>query len=106
MPDASSATKRISLSGQRPRVPNLLLLKNIAVAGFNWGSYVGWSPEDNRHLYAPRVRALWDELVGWWKEGRISPAVHASYPLSEFRVAMAQVRDRHSIGRVVLLPQA
>ncbi len=27
---------------------NILLLKNIAVAGVNWGTYVGWSPGDNR----------------------------------------------------------
>ena len=38
---------------------NLLLLKNIAVAGLNWGTYVGWSPGDNRRLHAPRARALW-----------------------------------------------
>ncbi len=84
---------------------NLLLLKNIGVAGFNWGAYVGWSPGDNRDVYAPRVRVLWDLLVGWWMAGRISPTVHAKYPLARFREAMAEVRDRRAIGRVVLLPQ-
>jgi hypothetical protein len=27
---------------------NLLLLKNIGVAGLNWGTYLGWSPGDGR----------------------------------------------------------
>jgi NADPH2:quinone reductase len=84
---------------------NLLLLKNIAVAGFNWGTYVGWSPGDNRELYAPQVRALWDQLVAWWAAGKLAPTIHRAFPLGEFRAAMAAVRDRSALGRVVLLPQ-
>ncbi len=85
---------------------NILMLKNIGVAGFNWGTYIGWSPGDNRQLHAPRVRALWTQLIQWWQAGQIAPTVHARYPLSDFRTAMADVRARHAIGRVVLLPQA
>lgn len=88
-----------------PQLPvNLLLLKNIGVAGLNWGTYVGWSPGDNRHLHAPRARALWDRLVGWWQAGAIRPEVHAGFPLEQFREAMAEVRERRSAGRVVLRP--
>jgi NADPH2:quinone reductase len=94
------------VSGQIPEVAaNLVMLKNIAVAGLNWGLYIGWSPGDNRTLYAPRVQALWGQLVDWWQDGQIAPIVHASYPLADFRVAMAEVRARRAIGRVVLLPQ-
>jgi NADPH2:quinone reductase len=94
------------VTGTIPQVgANILMLKNIAVAGFNWGTYIGWSPGDNRQLHAPRVRALWDQLIRWWQAGKIAPAVHARYPLSEFRAAMADVRDRRAVGRVVLLPQ-
>lgn len=94
------------VSGQIPEVAaNLLLLKNIAVAGLNWGLYIGWSPGDNRAFYAPRARALWGQLVDWWQEGKISPTVHARFPLADFRAAMAEVRARRAIGRVVLLPQ-
>ena len=85
---------------------NILLLKNIGVAGVNWGTYVGWSPGDNRQAYAPQVRTVWNDLVALWQQGRIDPAVHAALPLAEFRSAMAQVQDRSAIGRVVLLPQA
>jgi NADPH2:quinone reductase len=92
-------------AGGIPQLPiNLLLLKNIAVAGFNWGTYVGWSPGDNREAYAPQVRALWRQLLDWWQAGLISPHVHASFPLQDFRAAMAAVRSRSVLGRVVLLP--
>jgi NADPH2:quinone reductase len=93
-------------AGGIPTLPvNLLLLKNIAVAGLNWGTYVGWSPGDNRALHAPRARALWDRLVGWWAAGKLRPEVHAAFPLGQFREAMAEVRGRRASGRVVILPQ-
>lgn len=93
-------------SGTVPEVgANILLLKNIAVAGLNWGSYVGWSPEDGRHRHAERVRVVWNDLVRLWQEGKINPTVHAALPLKNFRSAMAEVQNRRAIGRVVLLPQ-
>jgi NADPH:quinone reductase len=93
------------VTGTIPQVgANILMLKNITVAGLNWGTYIGWSPGDNRQAHAPRVRALWDQLVRWWLDGRIAPTVHARYPLAEFRAAMADVRGRRAVGRVVLLP--
>lgn len=93
-------------AGSIPQIgANILMLKNIAVAGFNWGTYIGWSPGDNRHVHAPRVRALWQQLIAWWQAGKIAPTVHARYPLADFRAAMADVRSRRAIGRVVLLPQ-
>ncbi|RAI59722.1 NADPH:quinone oxidoreductase family protein [Roseicella frigidaeris] len=92
-------------AGGIPSLPlNLLLLKNIAVAGVNWGTYVGWSPGDNRQAHAPRVRALWQRLIDWWAAGALTPEVHASFPLPEFRAAMAEVRGRNAVGRVVLRP--
>ena len=83
---------------------NLLLLKNIGVAGLNWGTYVGWSPGDNRQHWAPQARALWAQLMGWWEQGLLRPEVHAGFPLAQFREAMAEVRERRSAGRVVLRP--
>lgn len=83
---------------------NLLLLKNVAVAGLNWGTYVGWSPGDNRQLHAPRARALWARLMEWWAAGALRPEVHAAFPLEGFREAMAEVRGRRAAGRVVLRP--
>jgi NADPH2:quinone reductase len=83
---------------------NILLLKNIGVAGVNWGTYVGWSPGDNRALHAPRAKALWAQLMRWWQDGALRPEVHAGFPLDRFREAMAEVSGRRSAGRVVLRP--
>jgi NADPH2:quinone reductase len=83
---------------------NLLLLKNVGVAGVNWGTYVGWSPGDNRQRWAPQARALWAQLMEWWEQGKLRPEVHAGFPLAQFREAMAEVRERRAIGRVVLRP--
>lgn len=93
-------------SGAIPAVnANILLLKNITVAGLNWGTYVGWAPGDGRAAYAGKVREVWHELVRLWQHGQISPSVHAAFPLRGFREAMSEVQNRRAIGRVVLLPQ-
>jgi len=92
-------------AGRIPSVAaNILLLKNITVAGLNWGTYLGWSPGDGRATHAPRVRALWDQLMRWWVAGQLRPEIHAGYPLEHFREAMAEIRERRSAGRVVLRP--
>ncbi|MGY9005795.1 MAG: NADPH:quinone oxidoreductase family protein [Alphaproteobacteria bacterium] len=94
------------VSGEIPKAAaNIIMLKNIAVAGLNWGLYIGWSPQDNREFYAPRAQALWGQLVDWWQAGKIAPMIHESYPLADFASAMEAVRERRVIGRVVLLPQ-
>ena len=39
-----------------PTIPaNILLIKTIAVTGFNYGYYVGWSPHDARFEQADRT---------------------------------------------------
>ncbi len=92
-------------AGSIPTVQaNILLLKNISVAGLNWGTYAGWSPPDMRRHYAPRTRALWAQLMAWWQAGALRPEIHAAFPLEQFREAMAEVRERRSAGRVVLRP--
>ena len=91
--------------GQIPSLGvNLLLLKNIAVAGLNWGTYLGWSPGDGRQDHAPRVRALWARLIAMWQAGAIRPELHRGFPLEQFREAMAEVAARRAVGRVVLRP--
>ena len=95
---------RIAGGGIPTVAANILLLKNIAVAGVNWGTYVGWSPGDNRRVHAPRARELWAQLMAWWQAGKLKPEVHAAFPLAQFREAMAEVRERRSAGRVVLRP--
>ncbi|MDF2233281.1 NADPH:quinone oxidoreductase family protein [Albimonas sp. CAU 1670] len=93
------------VGGGIPSVPaNILLLKNIHVAGFNMGQHVGWGVKDERVRWAADYRAGVEQLMDWWKAGRIAPQVHAVMPLEDFREGMRQVTDRNAIGRVLLTP--
>lgn len=89
--------------GEIPTVPaNIVLLKNISVAGFNLGQFLGWGVVDERERFAGRYRAGMEQLLAWWQEGKLAPAVHARFPLARFREAMAAVTGREAMGRVVL----
>ncbi|ANK81108.1 MAG: hypothetical protein TEF_10100 [Rhizobiales bacterium NRL2] len=91
--------------GEIPEIGvNLLLVKDISVMGFNWGTYWGWSPNDERVRFSPVRQRAMDSLKALWAEGAIRPHVHAAWPLESFREAWAEVRDRKALGRVVLTP--
>lgn len=81
---------------------NILLVKNIEVIGFNYGLYIGWSPPDSRHRFAPRVKAAMAGIVEACARGGLRPEVAARFPLEGFGDAFDRVTGRHSIGRVVL----
>lgn len=90
--------------GEIPQIPaNLLLVKNLAVCGLNLGLYFGWGPRDERALHEPRMRALMDRLFQWFEAGAIKPVIGRTYPLSEYRLAMADVLARRSLGRIALV---
>ncbi len=94
-------------SGRIPEVAaNILLLKNVGVLGFNWSHYIGWGKVDVRHRHADAVAGVMADLVGWWRDGLIAPAVHAVLPLDRFAEAMDLLKTRRSMGRVVLDPSA
>ncbi|MBU2550713.1 MAG: NADPH:quinone oxidoreductase family protein [Proteobacteria bacterium] len=93
-------------SGRIPSIPaNILLVKNISVRGLNWGYYLGWSPDDVRLEYEPRVRDLMDRLCRWYEQGGIRPHISHRFPLDRFQEAMAAVMGRRSIGRVALVQE-
>lgn len=83
---------------------NVLLVKNVSVMGFNWGEYVGWGPVDRRTEFSAPVADMMRTLTEWWQAGNIAPIVHARFDLADFAKAMAEVRGRRAIGRVVLTP--
>lgn len=83
---------------------NLLLVKDISVLGFNWGTYWGWAPNDERVRFSPVRQRAMDELTVLYHSGAIQPRVHGAWPLEQFREAWAEVRERRSVGRVVLTP--
>ncbi|MDA1098057.1 MAG: NADPH:quinone oxidoreductase family protein [Proteobacteria bacterium] len=82
---------------------NLLLVKNITVCGLNMGYYVGWSPDDVRHAYGPRMQAMLAQLFAWFEQGRLNPRVSHSFALDDFQAAMAVVLGRLSQGRVAIV---
>ncbi len=77
---------------------NLTLLKSCDVCGVFWGAFAARDPKAN----AAHV----DQLFRWWAEGKIAPKVSATYPLERAGEAIAALRDRHAIGKlVVTLPR-
>src|SRR5215472_1058910 len=82
-------------SGRIPQAPaNILLVKNIDVIGFYWGSHQARKPELLRDSYA--------KLLGWFEQGKLKPHISAQLDLSEVARAMDLLRQRRSTGKVVL----
>ncbi|KPK07861.1 MAG: hypothetical protein AMJ64_05275 [Betaproteobacteria bacterium SG8_39] len=90
--------------GSIPQIPaNILLVKNIAVLGFNIGKWYGWSVNDERARHEPEMRAAFEQIFAWHGEGRLEPLVSQVYPLARFVEAQDAVVERRSVGKVVLL---
>jgi len=78
-----------------PKLPlNLTLLKSCDVCGVFWGAFVAREPKAN----AEHV----EQLFRWWAEGKIAPKISATYPLERGGEAIAALRDRRAIGKLVV----
>ena len=78
-----------------PRLPlNLTLLKSCDVCGVFWGAFAARDPQAN----AAHV----EQLFRWWGEGRIAPRISATYPLERAGEAIAALRDRRAVGKLVV----
>ena len=78
-----------------PSLPlNLTLLKSCDVCGVFWGAFAARDPAANAAHIA--------QLFAWWDEGRIAPKVSATYPLARAGEAIAALRDRQAIGKLVV----
>ena len=89
--------------GQIPQIPaNLLLIKNIAVIGFNIGLYYGWGLTDERVKHEPKMRAMMKQLFQLAVDGKLNPHVSHRFKLEQFREAMAVVLSRQSQGKVII----
>ena len=90
-------------SGTIPQIPaNILLVKSIAVMGFNYGYYAGWSPHDARFEEADRTFALMERIRGWCEAGLCRPHVDRTYRLDEAPKAMQALLERSVTGRVAV----
>ena len=78
-----------------PKLPlNLTLLKSCDVCGVFWGAFAARDPQRN----AGHVK----QLFRWWAEGQIAPKISATYPLERGGEAIAALRDRKAIGKLVV----
>ena len=82
-------------SGTVPQIPaNHLLVKDATVIGLSLGQLRRHRPDV--------VRAAMEELLRWHLNGKIEPYISDSFDLAEAPKAMALLRDRRSLGKVVL----
>jgi NADPH2:quinone reductase len=82
-------------SGEIPQIPaNILLVKNLTVVGFYWGSYYRLKPQ----VLAESFR----ELIRWFEQGKIRPHVSNELPLAEANRALELLETRQATGKVVV----
>ena len=93
-------------AGSIQQIPaNLLLVKNVAAVGFNYGRYIGWGPSGDRQGFDARIAQEFVRLGRWFAEGKINPTATLRFPLAQYADAMRAVRQRRGIGKVVLLTE-
>lgn len=86
-------------SGEIPSVPlNLVLLKGVTVRGMELRTFGQHRPDEAR-----RDRA---ELMRFLAQGRITPHVCATFPLSRTPEALRLVAGRKALGKVLVDPTA
>jgi NADPH2:quinone reductase len=82
-------------AGRIPEVKaGYLLVKNIALIGLQASDYRDREPE--------KVQRVQERLFALYEQGKVRPHVMASFPLGAYREALATVRDRRVLGKIVL----
>lgn len=90
-------------SGAIPVVPaNILLVKNLSLLGLNYSEYFGWGTRDRSVEFAPRVQSMVATLFEAVVAGRLRPTISQRWPMADVVQALDQLKDRRSIGKVVL----
>lgn len=81
------------------RIPEIkagyVLVKNISLVGLQFSDYREREPE--------KVAAVQQALFEMYEAGRIKPHVMAAYPARDYLQALAAVKNREVVGKVVLL---
>ena len=89
--------------GRVQQIPaNILLVKNVAAQGFNFGTYVGWGLVDERKRHAPRMQAMMAELFAWTLDGDLKPTVSHTFDFADYAAAMDMLLSRRATGKVTL----
>jgi NADPH2:quinone reductase len=83
-------------AGPIPALPfNLALLKGASIVGVFWGDFVRREPKAFQQEIA--------ELVGWYAQGRVKPAIDARLPMSALPEAYARMASRRVLGKLVMV---
>lgn len=84
-------------AGEIPTVrANYLLVRNIEVSGLQVSDYRKRMPE--------MMTTCFEELFSLYREGRLKPPAHRTYPLEAFAAALNDLRDRRVRDRLILTP--
>lgn len=82
-------------SGEIPRIPlNLVLLKGIAIVGFQFIDFATHHPDELARNEA--------ELLAMLGDGRVVPHVGATFSLDQAAAALRHVADGKAIGKVLI----
>lgn len=85
------------VSGNIPQFPvNLALVKEFAVIGVFWGSFVRHEP----NVFIENMKELFD----WYEKGKVWPDLGKEYSLAEATTALDDLVQRRSTGKLVLIP--
>jgi NADPH2:quinone reductase len=82
-------------AGRISQIPaNLVLVKNIDIIGFYWGSYQKQKPD--------MLRRSFQQLFHWFEEGKLRPHISHRLPLDQTADALRLLQQRKSTGKVIL----
>jgi NADPH2:quinone reductase len=83
-------------AGPIPALPfNLALLKGASIVGVFWGDFVRREPQAfQRDLM---------QLVTWYAQGKVKPAIDAKLPMAALPEAYARMAARRVMGKLVLV---
>lgn len=82
--------------GPIPALPlNLPLLKGASIVGVFWGDFAKREPQANA--------AMMQELVRWYREGKIKPVIDMTMPMKDLPQAYARMGSRAVRGKLVMV---
>jgi len=85
----------IGFVGGIPKIPaNRLLVKNRSAMGSSLRYYREHRPD--------QLRASVEELIAWWRDGKLKPLISQRFSLADVPAAMAELLERRAVGRIVI----
>ncbi|PPR22325.1 MAG: hypothetical protein CFH38_01191, partial [Alphaproteobacteria bacterium MarineAlpha10_Bin1] len=73
---------------------NRLLVKNRSAMGSSLRYYREHRPD--------QLRASVEELIAWWRDGKLKPLISQRFSLENVPAAMAELLERRAVGRIVI----